>query len=801
MAIIVDPDNLDRDQVIYGTEPQDLSLYDVGGLANPASEGADGGTIISTTTFIATGGAFISWAIANGDILCLFTGADSRHYVINSITSETELEVYPDDTFSTFTETASGLIWAIREPTGGSIADGVTEQCVYSYTKEEWRNDTETFGGDDLIRHQFPYEPITPEQFEIGGLAAHGDWDYANLYTRNKIRTGGWRTVNTAGTAQHEYSGMISLGSMDSDAQAYYQQISSTTAPTNFAFTGGVNEAVFTWEAGDDRRTYFKAFLRKKGKTYAQYDLLTEQAITALTYKVYSFPLTHASDAAITDDDGEVVSQSPYTTTAVRTLAGAKNDGVTTAATGTFTSATAQFQTSNVQAGYDALRITSGADQAYYHILSVDSEQQLTVSVADGTFTGEAALTFDVYTPYLIDPRTDDGTLANVDSDTGTLVSGAGGFNAAGIAAGDMVVITEAASDHRGVYKVVSKDADDTLTLNTSDKAFTAVGNIDYYIIEPSMRLQYKWEDVALGATGNLTFADANPDTITRSAGSWIADGVTVGDVLVITNSVSNNGSYTVAARDATTATLVATDTLTAEGPVAATATCKRGFKRTISNVTYAFGWRMFGNSAELADCYQYTQHQLRQTTDIDHGPGTARGDITDQMLTYTFPTGATVNMVIDDLSPDDLNNITLVDATGTSRLYAYVASGTIVFNTNLRNDASAIYRMFFLNDDPPGDNLGRDYGTKDAITVLSAAEPPAAIAGNVGGAASVSFSYDYDFNAQRGAGAAGTDAPIVIIGIGLQTAQFVRFDGNITRAKGLTFSLVSALERNYSNP
>lgn len=800
MAIIVDPDNLDRDQVIFGTSPQDLSLYDVGALAHPASEGADGGTIVSTNTFIATGGAFISWGIANGDILCLFTGDDSRHYRINSITSETELEVYPDDTHLTFTVTASGLVWGIRESSGGSIADGVTEQCVYSYTKEEWRSDTEQYGGDDLIRHQFPFEPITPEQFEIGGLLAHGDWDYANLYTRNKVRTGGWRTVNTAGTALHEYMGSISLGSMDSDAQAYYQQISATTDPTDFAFTGAINEAVFIWEAGDDRRTYFKAFLRKKGKTYSAYDLITEQAISQLTYKVYSFPLTHATDAAITDDDGEIVSQNPFTTTAVRTLAGAKNDGVTTAGGSTFTSATAQFQTSNVQAGYDALRITAGANAGYYHILSVDSETQITVADADGTFSAGAGQTFDVYTPYLLDPRTDDGTLANVDSATGTLTSGAGGFIAAGIAEGDMVVITEAGSDHRGVYKVISRDADDILTLNTSDKAFTAVGNIDYYIIEPSMRLQYKWETVALGGTGNLTFTAATR-VINRSAGSWVADGVTEGDILIVTNSTSNNGSYTVLSVTATDATLVPTDVLVNEGPVAATVVCRRGFKRTISGVVYAFGWRLFGNDAELADCYQYTQHQLRQTTDIDHGPGTARGDITDQMLTYTFPTGSTVNMVIDDLSPDDLNNITVVDATGAARLYAYVASGTIVFNTNLRNDAFAIYRMFFLNDSPPGDDLGRDYGTKDAITVLDASEPPVQIAGNVGGAASVSFSYDYDFNVQRGAGSAGTDAPIVIIGIGLATAQFVRFDGTITRAKGLTFSLVSALERNYANP
>lgn len=73
-------------------------------------------------------------------------------------------------------------------------------------------------------------------------------------------------------------------------------------------------------------------------------------------------------------------------------------------------------------------------------------------------------------------------------------------------------------------------------------------------------------------------------------------------------------------------------------------------------------------------------------------------------------------------------------------------------------------------------------------------------ISGDVSGAESVSFDFDYDGNTQGGRTAA-TDAEILIIGLGLDTAQYVSATGTITRSTGLSFTLVAALERNYENP
>ena len=71
--------------------------------------------------------------------------------------------------------------------------------------------------------------------------------------------------------------------------------------------------------------------------------------------------------------------------------------------------------------------------------------------------------------------------------------------------------------------------------------------------------------------TGDLTFADAGPDTITRASGSWVDDGFMPGDVIVSTGSADNNGTFTIDDMTATVLTLVAADVLVAEVITAAT--------------------------------------------------------------------------------------------------------------------------------------------------------------------------------------------------------------------------------------
>ncbi len=72
-------------------------------------------------------------------------------------------------------------------------------------------------------------------------------------------------------------------------------------------------------------------------------------------------------------------------------------------------------------------------------------------------------------------------------------------------------------------------------------------------------------------AAVSLTYADANPDTIVRGSGSFLTDGWLVGMVVVITGTATNNKKVTIATVVALTITLIAGDTLLAEGPVSST--------------------------------------------------------------------------------------------------------------------------------------------------------------------------------------------------------------------------------------
>lgn len=224
---------------------------------------------------------------------------------------------------------------------------------------------------------------------------------------------------------------------------------------------------------------------------------------------------------------------------------------------------------------------------------------------------------------------------------------------------------------------------------------------------------------------------------------------------------------------------------------------------RTIGASSYDFGIIIEGNDAPAEDIYTYVQWALRQTTDINAGtPPVVVGRLADEMLQFigdtlrtlsaSNPAGGGTGVYIDTFNANDTNRLEFTDNTGTIRTFPFVAAGSLLPNANLQNDASAIYRMFFTSV-PDG-----DFGTADAILVQDSTGTD--IAGDISGSASISFDFAYDTNAQ-GSRTPGTDAPVTVVAIGLEQAQYVAQTATITRQTGLAISLVSALERNYSNP
>ncbi len=881
--------------------------------------------------------------------------------------------------FNNGANTSEAILGNDTSGTGdGDVADGVTLQAVYSFGKEEWRVDslvTDLTGNynDDLIRHEFPFEAITSEQFEVGGGTAHDNWNWFNSYTRKKVRTAGWAEKTRTGTGDlARETGIITLGSLDADAQVYYQQTSVITAKADFTFLGPVNEAlrIYTDASADntpedDFTTFLKLFVRKKGRTYAG-STIADIGVTTIQTIVNRFPLSHVVDAAITITDAQILGTNPYKHGAAPTniaTTGTQNDGSKTLGGLTFDSAGAGFQADGVIPG-DILHITSGTEQGYYEIVTVNSATQLTikevetVSGNDFTFsTGwaatESSLTYAVYTsvltpaPGLTSVR-DAGTfntvvadtgIVDVDGATGTLTDTTGTFVTDDINTGDILVITKAweqsfnsataiatgtdlftIANHNfrtgdrviydvtagtipvstpqivdgsvyyvsvassstfylcstladawtraygdadqinftavgtgthnlfmheidGCYPVSSRTSATVLVIDTTDNIFpsTVKPNTSYYIVEPGMYLEFKDKTVdqfndtqTTTPLTDLDFSGLNTITIVGPDFDFLDDaGATVqiseGDVIEISGSTSNDGRYTVNTRASATSVTIkeafaANDTNDQAG---VTISVKQGFKRTIGPGQFTFNWKISGNGAGLQDNFQYIQSELRSDADIDCGPGAFVGagntglvgfvgNVNDLLMSFATPTGTGLNLFIDDLDSNDINNATFNDHAGTARNFPFTSAGSLVFNPNLANDDNSKYWLFFSNDDAPGDNLGRDYGTENAIIVEDATTPTAnqiqgfvtATGGathggtrtvNADGSISISFTYAYDTNVQRGSGSGGSDAPVTLVAIGAPTAQFVIATGTITQATGITISAVAALERNYN--
>jgi hypothetical protein len=221
-------------------------------------------------------------------------------------------------TARTFTLTAAGSLVA---------KDGVTLQAVFSKFYELWET-------ADYNRFPFPMYAIDPRsgQFILGfDGASYNGWRPANDTTREMIRDAGWSEFSSGGALQRQYLGVVSLGDVNTGAQAYYQRASGGSA-INFPFTDEVNAAVQVF--GDasngnfDTRTYFRAFVREQGYTFTEASL-TDIAETGTGPFKLAFALSNvpdlkiqANDAAMTGTPYSSITVTYYNTDQNRTIGG-----------------------------------------------------------------------------------------------------------------------------------------------------------------------------------------------------------------------------------------------------------------------------------------------------------------------------------------------------------------------------------------------------------------------------------------------------------------------------------------------
>jgi hypothetical protein len=209
------------------------------------------------------------------------------------------------------TKTIELLTAGTLDNTSPGSTSGVTLQALYSFLKEEWKTD------NSLNKFKFPLKMFT----KTDGTFING-WGFENSDSRDLVRDAGWTEGANA------YAGIQSLGNFDSnDDQAYFSNVVGyDQTVTNFNKTGNLNEAILiTGYTG-----YLKKFLRIVGKIYSEYNLLTEQTISALEPVLYKFPLANSLDLKITIDDATIDSSAePYVGMKINYLAGT---GFTTAA-------------------------------------------------------------------------------------------------------------------------------------------------------------------------------------------------------------------------------------------------------------------------------------------------------------------------------------------------------------------------------------------------------------------------------------------------------------------------------------
>lgn len=190
--------------------------------------------------------------------------------------------------------------------TGDLTADGVSEKTLYSFIKDQWKDDPNT---KNLASFPFPFVPITDEFYEL----IEG-WNWADTTTRELIRNGGWLVRNTAGNLTEHWVGIKSTGNTEANDQLYYESKGTTadSGRVNFYTTGPINTAVQiisdpngdgNFVDGYSRETELIVFNREQGQLFARSSTLLNGEANITAPKVYSLDASTGTDTNISTAD------------------------------------------------------------------------------------------------------------------------------------------------------------------------------------------------------------------------------------------------------------------------------------------------------------------------------------------------------------------------------------------------------------------------------------------------------------------------------------------------------------------
>ena len=215
---------------------------------------------------------------------------DDISYVVDtSAGGEDEMEI------QTGAKTIQLLAQGVLSDDSPGATSGITGKCFYSKLKKIWQDD------NALNKHLFPIQMI----YEASFIWING-WSPLDQQTRDLVRDAGFKEGDL-----RENACIISLGAMDDSAndQAYYTNITGfDQTKTDLDKTGELNENIQIKGTGGtpDTSNYFKAFLREEQKSFASYNLLTEQGLAALKFEAYRLPLANGTDIKAIDNDNTI---------------------------------------------------------------------------------------------------------------------------------------------------------------------------------------------------------------------------------------------------------------------------------------------------------------------------------------------------------------------------------------------------------------------------------------------------------------------------------------------------------------
>lgn len=568
------------------------------------------------------------------------------------------------DEKSVYFDTYDRKVWLIKQ--GNLSDDGVYLQALYSFAKEEWKAD------DYLIKFDFPFIAITPEQFEI--TQGWQWWDdtitpagETGRTTRQLIRRSGWEEVNPDGsTTDKIYTGVITLGTFQAGTDNAYYRLGtnpSTTADTqNFVFTGPVDEGVLIYDYNFGNTSLFANGV-STGNTFADGDLnftgaaqITRAAGSwidqgyAIGGKIRVITGTNASTSSYTISGLTAtvldVSGSPSWTTGVENNASFAADNRLTLDLflrendGSYSKA---FAASDLAA--IGLATTGVTSQAYRFPLTNSLDTDVTASgltdaiIASNTYAQDVRIQyFDAGTPYNKAVDTPGTTRPfSIVIDNGTF-----SFSTANnTASQNTFTITDAAT---------------FLATHGSD----FIGGKAYF------------NEGTNATTDGYEITEINSETVHLS-----------GNPGPLTTTVENTQS---------------------------------GYLAPPASYYTGNG----GSPLVLNEIYAKTQYQLRQTSDINEyykSNVNVIGNIADELIYFTgslltasgntatpFPAsynpekGTDSGVIIEGLNLNDINSVTFYDDNGVPRKFPFTATGTIDFNNNLENETTndTQFYMFF---------------------------------------------------------------------------------------------------------